>query len=118
DNGDRIPWYSAELYPNLTDYAQMSTGAIFSTYPAEWITSVGSLVDQIIATFALVFGILAVTNSKAKLPDYLHPLVLGLVICGMVVAFGLNCGAILNPARDLSPRIFQLLSGYGLNAFK
>ena len=40
------------------------------------------------------------------------------MICGLVVGFGLNCGAALNPARDLSPRLFQLLAGYGLNAFK
>lgn len=35
-----------------------------------------------------------------------------------VVAFGLNCGAALNPARDLSPRIFQVLAGYGLDALR
>ena len=41
-----------------------------------------------------------------------------MMICGLVVGFGLNCGAALNPARDLSPRLFQFLAGYGLNAFK
>ncbi|KPM07253.1 aquaporin-10-like protein 2 [Sarcoptes scabiei] len=113
DGGERIA-YNVE---NET-LNSISTGVIFATYPAPWVTVVGTLIDQIIATFALVFSVMAVTNHKAKLPDYLHPFMLGMVICAMVVAFGLNCGAALNPARDLSPRIFLAISGYGLDAFK
>ncbi|KAH9397574.1 Aquaporin-3, partial [Tyrophagus putrescentiae] len=103
---------------NASTYARLATGGVFSTYPAEHVSIAGTLVDQIVATFSLVLGALIITSPHAKLPNYLHPFMLGMMICGLVVGFGLNCGAALNPARDLSPRLFQLLAGYGLNAFK
>lgn len=117
DDGIRIPYYSADFYNN-TSYARIATGGVFSTYPAPWMTVVGTLVDQVVATFSLVFGAIVVTSPHAGLPAHLHPFMLGMLICGLVVAFGLNCGAALNPARDLSPRLFQLLAGYGWEAFK
>ena len=117
DGGVRIPIYSAEFYSNAT-FSSMQTGGIFSTYPAPWMSPLGTIIDQTIATFTLVFSAMIVTAPYYGLPGYLHPFMLGMVICGLVVAFGLQCGAALNPARDLSPRLFQLLTGYGIEAFR
>lgn len=118
DGGKRVPYQEIIDHNQTNHLIDHSTGVIYSTYPAIWITETGALLDQIIATFALVFSVLVITGRKAKLPDYLHPFMLGMLICGIVIAFGLNCGAALNPARDFSPRLFQLISGYGWKAFK
>lgn len=115
DSGTRIPWNMPDYDPS---YADRVTGGIFSTYPAPFISIVGSLVDQIVCTFALVFAIMALTSTKTKIPDYLQPFMIGMVISGLIVAFGLNCGAVLNPARDLAPRFMQLIVGYGIDSFK
>ncbi|CAG2122218.1 unnamed protein product [Medioppia subpectinata] len=96
-----------------------ATGGIFSTYPAQHISVPGTLVDQILATFLLMFAVMAITDPKGiATPKHMEPTVLALVITGICVAFGLNCGAVLNPARDLGPRLFQALAGYGFDAFK
>nr|ATP75373.1 aquaporin [Dermatophagoides pteronyssinus] len=118
DNNQRIAYAGDWFGNNQTRMAEIATGGIFATFPAPWNTVVSSLLDQIVATFLLVFSVLAVTNKRAKLPDYLYPFMLGLVICGVVVAFGLQCGAALNPARDLAPRLFLLISGYGFDSFR
>jgi len=40
------------------------TGGIFVTYPAQHLTVVGVIIDQIIATGVLMFGILSITDEK------------------------------------------------------
>jgi len=70
DNGHRIPIYSDEWYSNAT-YANIATGGVFSTYPAPWMSVWGTLVDQIVATFTLVFGAIVVTSPQAGLPAHL-----------------------------------------------
>jgi len=87
--------------------------AVFSTVPAirsKW----ANLLSEIIGTFMLLFGILAVGANKFS--EGLNPLVVG----GLVVAIGLSLGSTtryaINPARDLGPRIahFMLpISGKG-----
>jgi glycerol uptake facilitator-like aquaporin len=115
DNGSRTAYYD-KLDNNLT---VIQTGPIFSTYPASHVTIGGSLLDQIVATFMLMFAICAVTDEKGiNTPKHLQPLILALVITAICIAFGLNCGAILNPARDLAPRIFTVLAGYGIQPFR
>lgn len=52
------------------------------------------------------------------MPKFLQPLILAFIICTLVVAYGLNCGAILNPARDIAPRVFTALYGWGTDPFK
>lgn len=95
-----------------------ATGGIFSTYPASYVSIGGSVIDQILATFLLMFAIMAVTDENGiNTPKHLQPTVLALVITGICIAFGLNCGAILNPARDFAPRLFQALAGYGTQPF-
>jgi glycerol uptake facilitator-like aquaporin len=117
DNGSRTAYYD-KLDNNLT-VIQTDTGSIFSTYPASHVTIHGSLLDQIVATFMLMFAICAVTDEKGiNTPKHLQPLILALVITAICIAFGLNCGAILNPARDLAPRIFTVLAGYGIQPFR
>lgn len=90
-----------------------STGHIFATYPGEWVSVWGSLLDQIMGTAVLLFSISAVTDKTNSAPDDRHqPFLVALVIGLTCVAFNPNCGAIFNPARDLAPRILTALFGY------
>ena len=112
DGGQRVAY---KVHSNTT----LMTGGIFSTYPAPHVTLGGSIVDQTLATFLLMFAVMAITDKKGvNTPKHLQPTILGLVIVGICIAFGLNCGAVLNPARDFGPRLFQLIAGYGSASFR
>jgi glycerol uptake facilitator-like aquaporin len=53
-----------------------------------------------------------------KVPAYLQPFFISVWIAGMCTALGYNSGAILNPARDVAPRLFTALVGYGWQPFQ
>jgi glycerol uptake facilitator protein len=76
--------------------------AVFSTGPA--IRSTGAnLISEIIGTFILVLGILAIGANKFA--EGLNPLIVGFLIVVIGLSLGGTTGYAINPARDLGPRI-------------
>lgn len=76
--------------------------AVFSTGPA--IRSKGAnLLSEMIGTFVLVLGILAIGANKFT--DGLNPLIVGFFIVSIGLSLGGTTGYAINPARDLGPRI-------------
>nr|KAF6385977.1 aquaporin 9 [Myotis myotis] len=51
-------------------------------------------------------------------PKGLQPIAIGLLIIVLSSSLGLNCGCAMNPARDLSPRLFTALAGWGFDVFR
>lgn len=96
-----------------------TSGGIFATFPKEYLTVGGALTDQIISVALLMISILAISERKGiHLSKQLQPFAVAIVLNALIVSFGQNCGAPLNPARDVSPRIFSALAGYGWEVFK
>ncbi|XP_041705660.1 aquaporin-9-like [Coregonus clupeaformis] len=95
-----------------------ATGHIFASYPARSLTILGGLIDQAVGTGMLVLCILAIIDGKnIGAPRGMEPLCIGLVIMAIGVSMGLNCGYPLNPARDLGPRVFTAVAGWGWEVF-
>ena len=65
-----------------------------------------------LATALLSGCILAIVDDN-KMADGLAPYLIGLIVLGIGLAFGLNCGYAINPARDLGPRLWTYAVGYG-----
>lgn len=80
--------------------------AVFSTGPAIRDT-VSNFMTEFIATFILLFCILAIGANKFT--EGLNPMVVGLLILGLGLSFGGPTGYALNPARDLGPRIMHAI---------
>ena len=80
--------------------------AVFSTGPAIKDT-VSNFMTEFIATFILLFCILAIGANKFT--DGLNPVIVGFLILGLGLSFGGPTGYALNPARDLGPRIMHAL---------
>lgn len=96
-----------------------STGGGFATFPGVHVTIYGAFTDQVIGTALLLIGVLSITDDRALAANrQLVPMYLSLLITACCVGYGLNCGAIFNPARDLGPRLFLYLVGYGAKAFE
>ena len=80
--------------------------AVFSTGPAVRST-VSNLISEIIGTFILVFGVLAI--GSGKVPTGLGALIVGLLVVAIGLSLGGPTGYAINPARDLGPRIAHFL---------
>ncbi|XP_070706203.1 aquaporin-3-like [Pempheris klunzingeri] len=95
-----------------------ATAGIFATYPSKHLTPVNGLFDQIIGTAALIVCILAIVDPHNN-PTHrgLEPFTVGFVVLVIGLSMGFNSGYAVNPARDLGPRVFTALAGWGTEVF-
>jgi glycerol uptake facilitator protein len=82
--------------------------AVFSTAPAIRNT-IANFITEVIGTFVLVFGVLAIFADKATAATGLGALLVGLLVLGIGLSLGGPTGYAINPARDLGPRIAHAL---------
>ncbi|KAG9261291.1 aquaporin-9b isoform X1 [Astyanax mexicanus] len=96
-----------------------ATANIFASYPAKHLSVLNGFIDQVVGTGALVLCILAIVDRKNMgAPKGMEPLIIGLTILAIGVSMGLNCGYPINPARDLGPRLFTAIAGWGMDVFR
>jgi glycerol uptake facilitator-like aquaporin len=85
---------------NLTFDKISLTGGIFATYPQSYLSVGEVLADQIFSCALLMIGILAITDEKGiNTPRALQPISLALVLTAIIISYGFNCGATLNPGN-------------------
>ena len=66
----------------------------------------------------LILGIFAICDSQNSEPKVgLKPVLIGMVLFGVGIAFGFNAGYGVNPARDFGPRFFTFIAGWGKDVF-
>ncbi|XP_075953356.1 aquaporin-3-like [Anarhichas minor] len=95
-----------------------ATAGIFATYPSKHFTLVNGIFDQIIGPAALIACILAIVDpNNNPVPRGLEPFTVGFVVLVIGLSMGFNSGYAVNPARDLGPRIFTALAGWGGEVF-
>jgi glycerol uptake facilitator protein len=82
--------------------------SVFSTVPAIRRLP-ANLVTEIIGTFALVLGVLAIAANNAPAQSGLTPLLVGFLVWGIGLSLGGPTGYAINPARDLGPRLAHAL---------
>ncbi|GAA4950954.1 MIP/aquaporin family protein [Actinoplanes utahensis] len=112
-----VRWNYTEVLHAADPGLTIKTQGVFSTLPgngtlpvSEW----GAFRDQIIGTAILLFVILALTDMANTAPAAnLGPVVIGLLVVAIGMAWGTNAGYAINPARDFGPRLASFLTGYG-----
>eukprot|EP00073_Rattus_norvegicus_P044736 XP_017446884.1 PREDICTED: LOW QUALITY PROTEIN: aquaporin-10 isoform X1 [Rattus norvegicus] len=103
---------------NLTVTGPKETASIFATYPSPYLSLNNGFLDQVLGTWMLIVGLLAILDRQNKgVPAGLEPVVVGLLILTIGLSMGVNCGSPLNPARDLGPRLFTYFAGWGPDVF-
>ena len=96
------------------------TAGIWATYPQDFLSTVpGGLIDQIVGT-ALLVAVLFALGDRRNMPPApaVAPVVVGLLVLAIGVAFGYNAGYAINPARDFGPRLFTAVAGWGSDVFR
>lgn len=108
------------VYADLIDAADpghtYKTQTIFATLPGNGsgpVTVTTAFFDQVVGTAILVFVIFALTTAANNGPlSNLGPVVVGLLVVAIGMAWGANAGYAVNPARDFGPRLASLVTGY------
>jgi len=96
-----------------------ATAGIFATYPQPFLSLAGGLVDQIVGTALLLLLVFALGDAKNFAPEgRFGPVLVGAAVVLIGMSFGYNAGYAINPARDLGPRLFTLVAGWGGETFR
>ena len=121
-NDWRNYWGSYRIFTLLTTLERNRRSrtklGVFATGPAIPNTF-ANLLSEMIGTFVLVFGILAIGANKFA--DGLNPFIVGFLIVSIGLSLGGTTGYAINPARDLGPRIahfFLPIAGKGGSNWK
>ena len=112
---DALVWYEHDrsVYRSIPE-----TAGIFATYPSPHLTTAGGVFDQFLGTCLLLLCVCAITDPRnMKLDKQMVPVGVGITVLGIGLSLGHNCGYAVNPARDLGPRVFTLLAGWGPGVF-
>ena len=98
--------------------ASLATYSTFATFPAPYFHSfLGPLIDQIVGTFFLALFVWAITDEyNSPVGSNLAPFMVGMIVVAIGISFGANAGYAINPARDLGPRVFAWIAGWGKEA--
>ena len=96
----------------------MDTAGIFATYPGPHLTVMGGFLDQVVSTGLLVTVVLAMNDKKnIQIPNGTGVIIAGMTVILLGATFGYNCGYALNPTRDIGPRFFTYIAGWGSQTF-
>jgi glycerol uptake facilitator protein len=82
--------------------------ACYSTAPAIR-NPMANIITEVIGTFMLVFGVLAIVANGAPVRTGLAALLIGLLVFAIGLSLGGPTGYAINPARDLGPRIMHAI---------
>lgn len=106
----------ASVIAAVDPHHTFKTQIIFSTLPGNGSLPVGiwaAFGDQVLGTALLLFCIFAVTDLHNDGPPAgVTPIVIGLIVVVIGMAFGTDAGYAINPARDFGPRLMSYLTGY------
>jgi glycerol uptake facilitator protein len=106
-----------DLINSIDPKHTIATQGIFSTLPgngAYEVSVTNAFFDQVVGTAILVFVVFALTTANNNPPmANIGPVVIGLLVVGIGMAWGVNAGYAINPARDFGPRLATMLTGYG-----
>jgi len=104
--GSVIVWLAYKQHFDVTEDKDLKL-AVFCNSPA--IPNVGfNILTEVIGTFVLVFGALAISSASASLGT-LDALPVALLVLGIGMSLGGPTGYAINPARDLGPRIVHFI---------
>jgi len=110
--------HAIDLFEGGRHIRTLSTASLFSTYALGYMTNVSCFFSEFLASAVLLIMVLATTDKhNSPAPPGLFPLVLFLLILGIGASLGMETGYAINPARDLGPRLFTSMVGYGKQVY-
>ncbi|XP_016078307.1 PREDICTED: aquaporin-7 isoform X2 [Miniopterus natalensis] len=104
---------------HLTVTGSIATANIFATYLPAHMTLWRGFLDEMFVTGMLQLCLFAITDKRN------HPalegtqsVLIGILVVILGVSLGMNSGYAINPSRDLPPRFFTFIAGWGTQVFR
>lgn len=74
---------------------------------------------QVFGTAMLLLCLMALSDQKNKpAAPGSEPILVGLLVLLIGISLGSNSGYAINPTRDIGPRIFTAIAGWGPDVFR
>lgn len=111
-------WSSITKFEGGSHIRTAATGACLFTNPKSYVTWRNAFFDEFIGAAMLVGCLMALLDdSNAPPANGMTALIVGFLVAAIGMALGYQTSFTINPARDLGPRIFASMIGYGPHAF-
>ncbi|SCU92520.1 LAME_0F00320g1_1 [Lachancea meyersii CBS 8951] len=111
-------WSSVTEFEGGAHIRTAATGACLFTNPKSYVTWRNAFFDEFIGTAILVGSLMALLDDNNAPPtNGMTALIIGFLVAAIGMALGYQTSFTINPARDLGPRIFASMIGYGPHAF-
>uniref|UniRef100_A0A8B9DSN8 Aquaporin 7 n=1 Tax=Anser cygnoides TaxID=8845 RepID=A0A8B9DSN8_ANSCY len=120
---------AATIFDTLYDYTKgnfmvtgpTATASIFSTYPHPCMSLLGGFFAEVTGDIygnSDALSILVIHDEKNNgALKGTQALLTGILVLGIGLGMGMNTGYAINPSRDLPPRIFTAIAGWGVDVF-
>ncbi|RLN14929.1 hypothetical protein BBJ28_00000899 [Nothophytophthora sp. Chile5] len=103
---------------NVVDPDRETTQSSFATYPSDQISNYTAFYTEFLGTAVAVLSIFAITDKRNRPAGPVGaPFAFFLMFMALGMAFGMNTGYAVNPARDFGPRLFTFCAGWGSKVF-
>jgi len=106
-----------EYYPNPATVANLDPlrrQPAISEESERLVTHGMAMLAEVLGTMILALVVAAVTDDRSPSgPRYLAPLFIGLTVAALISVIAPLTQACLNPARDVGPRLFAYIAGWG-----
>lgn len=101
------------------EYYPSPGGRPFTTEARKRMTTTRAFAAEVVGTAVLLLVIFCATDERNKArPQLLTAATIGLTVTLLISLFGPLTMACFNPARDLAPRIFSSMAGWGRLPFE
>lgn len=103
----------------LTVMGPTATAGIFATYLPDYMTLWWGFLNEVLLTGMLQLCLFAITDKENNPAlQGTQALVIGILVVTIGVSLGMNTGYAINPSRDLPPRFFTFIAGWGKEVFR
>ncbi|KAF9438113.1 hypothetical protein BGZ76_009731 [Entomortierella beljakovae] len=90
-------------------------GIFFTSKQFPHVTTTDAFVVEMYGTALLLLVIFATTDHHNHPAGVVQPIVIGMTVTLIGTSFGFQTGYAINPARDLGPRFFTAIAGWGFH---
>ncbi|ORY02826.1 aquaporin [Basidiobolus meristosporus CBS 931.73] len=106
-------YFHAQIVKFENGHRGIESAGLFAAFLPDHMSTGNAFYAELVDTAFFAASIFAITDKLNAGATHYAPLALGMMITGIGLSFGSLTGYSMNPARDMGPRIFMSIAGWG-----